>query len=368
MHPSEAIQELNALSQQCSLQQYQSHYPLKQRLDELEEKVSFPKDGSVENQEIIQKFQAAKSKVEVQLSQLEKSNEQMIKELKFEATCVELVKTNDLANLKGLIDIGHYFGTGFEGRDVCVALDRIYDFFRTNSSLIKASNKPCMDYLSDSCKRPRLQSQNQAPANNFQMYPDPRKRAIAILKADSVNDLMVWLLSANQADRDYALRASASIDSCPQCLMFLLRRTSAEKNQQRGINLLAAGQPSGQIALHRAILSGKTIVLSMLLDEDFNPSDDLLKQLLVRDKNGLTPIDCIGTLKEDEADLIDRSRMIERIKEAFIKYQTNPKFGLTSKESDTINLAIVRIQIALALEEEGLGESLDQVVRLNTGT
>lgn len=326
----EAIEKIKLLSQSLNKQGYLSHYTIELELN----KIQLPA-SSAEDKILLSEYQKLRIDLENKLSQLKNSNRVMLQTLDFVATCIELINKNDTNNLVDLILIGEYFGTGPDRTDVTSALLEVYEHFRTQPELRKASNKQALDELCTRLNEPRL----SPPNLNFDLFAAPIQKVKAILNANAINSLMVWLVNAKQDDRNFALRAAASVDTCSHCLMFLLLRT--EPNTEAApIDLLAPGQPSGQIALHRAISSGKTVIVSLLLDEKFNPSNDLLKQLLVRDKKGFSPIDLIEKISDD----IDQSCMITRIQAALNKYRNDPRLKLPEEDFELIekNLETVR--------------------------
>ncbi|MFC3909750.1 hypothetical protein ACFORL_11780 [Legionella dresdenensis] len=326
MKLQEAIDKLNSLNQRSTSAIYISHHSIKNELNDVLN--NYLPNAFEQNSPLFAQYEVLTDALKGKIQSLYESNQQMIKKLDFEETCTELINKNDVENLTGLINIGEYFGTGPHGKDVCTPLDNIYDFFRTNPQQRTSSNKAALDKLCDILKETRL----AIPERNFKLFANPRERVKAILKANEISDLMVWLVSATQDDREFALRAAASVDTCKDCLLFLLSRT-APNCKEASINLLAQGQPSGQNALHRAIASGKTLIVSILLDDKLNPSNGLLKQLLARDSKGLTPIDLIKKM----ADKIDQSRVVDRITTALNNYQNNSRFGLTEANIQSLN-------------------------------
>ena len=332
----QAITELNSLAHACATQRYISHYIVERRLETLLKSVSPSEISSADNAELLKELKRLQAKLKSEVDQLKKSNETMIKALNFEETCKQLINANDQVNFDGLVNIGEYFGVGSAGKDVSGALDRVYDFYRTTPQAINETNHICLTRLCELLRQPIL----SVPQHTFHMMQNNADKIKAILKEDSIIGLMGWLLAVKQEDRDFALRCAAAVDTCHNCLLFLLLRTM-DKNVP--INLLAKGQPSGQTALHRAVKSEKTLTVTLLLDSKFNPSDDLLKQLLVRDQKGLTPADIIETLI-DTADLVDCSRMLDRMRGALDKHKDNPRFNLSKQESQSIYETLDRIQ------------------------
>lgn len=357
MHISKAIETLQALNQTLTqdLRQhkYLCHYRFQEKLKDCIKVVEFPAGDSEDNKKLISELKVLQTRIQHDLNELKAGNEKKIKSLDFEKTCMSLIKANDVTNFSELVNIGHYFGIGRMGTDVLTPLFNLYDFFKKNASMRTVANKPCVDKLCEILRYPLL----PVPQSYPQPFSKPRETLTKILKTDGSTDLMMWLLHATQEDRDFALRCAAATDTSKNCLGFLLCQTAPGK--QKPINLLAAGLPSKQIALHRAVLSGKTLIVAMLLDTEINPSLDLLRQLLVCDKDGLTPVELIRKIKKngDAESVVSCSLMLTRIREALVKNQTNPQLQLSLQELHVVNTTIDKIQAEVELDEKMLSES-----------
>lgn len=312
----EKIRALNELLQHCSSQKYVSHYPIECEYEKL-----IRDDEHIDSA----KYQASKTLLVDRLQKLEAANRILIKKLDFEQTCITLIKANDVANFTGLVNIGKYFGTGPRGTDVCSGLSIVLKLFEKNPSWRKATNKRCLDRLCDILREPHL----SIPQTNFQMLTKSRQKLEAIIKADAIDDLMIWILHAAQEDLDFGLRLAASDDTYSNFLVFFLYRTSPSSEHVR-INLLAAGQPSGRIAMHRAIDSEKIFSVSILLNPATNRSNELLRQLLIRDNKNLRPIDLIRTIANDSI----RANMVQKIRTTVELYQQTPRLALSAEEAN----------------------------------
>ena len=246
---------------------------------------------------------------------------------------MELIEANDKLNFDGLIDIGEYFGTGQRGSDVASQLYFILERFEKNPALRLKSNKDCLDHLCnvlhEHCLTFAFNTKSTHPTGLWG-GTHSRHALHTILFNNDVNDLMVWATRASQEDLEYGLRVAACTGEARSCFLFMLRRTINDTT--RFISLLTAGQPSGQIAMHRAISSGITMNVAILMDPAFNPSDDLFKQLIVPDKKGLTPVDCIKNIP----DRVDQIRVIGRIRTSLDQHGADARFRLTQVERQSI--------------------------------
>ena len=342
MHLTDINKRLEKLHTDCSAYQYVSHYPIQCQYEKLLKECEML-DFHSEPSEHVVAHQALKARLISNLFQLKESYSKLIRAKNFETACIKLINANDIANLEGLVDIGEYFGIGPgpRGTDVVGGLDSVREWYRINPSKRTVSNQAGLNKLCDLLHEPRL----SVVVTNFNLFQDPRKKVQAIIKADALTDLMIWLPVAKKDDIDFALRLAASTDSSIQCLQFLLLR-AAPLEEYVTVNLLQPGQPSGQIALHRAIQSQKQMPLLMLLNSDSNPSEDILRQLLVRDGRNLRPIDLIDEIH----DVYTRKVVIDIVKDALKKYQPVPALQLSLEAlhsvEETLNEAILGCQLS----------------------
>jgi hypothetical protein len=330
MHLTDINQKLEELHARCS-----AHEKLLKECGAL--------DFTAELSEHVAAHHALKIRLESKLDQLKKSNQKLIRATDFKRECILLVNANDTVNLEGLVDIGEYFGIGPgpRGTDVVGGLDSVREWYRTYPSQRTSSNQTGLNKLCDLLHEPRL----PIPKTNFDLFQNPRKKVQVIIKADAQTDLMMWLLHANQEDIDFALRLSASTDTSTECLHFLLLRAAPSAEYVK-VNLLASGQPSGQIALHRAIQSQKITPLLILLDKESNPSEDILRQLLVCDSRNLRPIDLIDRINDANT----RRIVINIVNDALKKYQSIPELQLSVEAlhsvEETLNEIALKCRIS----------------------
>lgn len=333
--PAEILSALKELhqSQTSPTRKYFSHYPLERKHERLIK--AFETVDAGKEAHLVTEFARLNAAIKDELSKHKKSNEQSIKLIDFVETCIALINAGDQTNFDGLVDIGEYFGAWIKGRkiEVSAALYFVLERFERNASQRTPSNKACLDLLCKILNEPSLPLPKAVSAT-FGLPTSQvsnRQKIAVILQADAIDALMVWLLSANPEDRNFALRAACYKEGATQCLLFLLKRTAPSKTDAK-INLLAAGQPSGQIAMHRAIQSGKPYLVSILMNEETNPSNDLLKQLLVPEQQGSTPIDLIQFIQEAHA----QRQIANIVKTALGKYRNVARFGLSAEDAESI--------------------------------
>jgi len=330
-------QQLEELYFSCSASKYVSHYPIQCRYEKLLKECASI-DFTTESNEQVTDHHALKTKLETELERLKKANEKLIRGIDFEKECTALVEANDVVNLEGLTYIGEYFGIGPgpRGKDVVGGLEFVREQYRTKPSRRTHENQMGLDKLCDLLSDPRL----PVPETNFCLFQNIRERMQAIIKADAPNDLMAHVFYADQDTINFSLRLAASTDTSIECLLFLLSR-SAPSAEMVTTNILTPGQPSGQIALHRAILSKKTMPISVLMDRLSNPSNDILRQLLVRDKRNLSPIDLISKIE----DRFIQDCAIQAIRNALENYQSIPEVKLSSEQLSSVEKALHNVNL-----------------------
>jgi hypothetical protein len=328
---------LVSLHANCISRKFISHYTVEQELNMVVAEQEPLLNANAPS--LIEKYIAIKIQVEEQIERLKNANEVLLKAIDYPLTCIRLINAGDLENLKGLVYIGEYFGIEDpRGKDVCIPLDEVYDFYSVTSSARQPNAKECMDFLCKILNRPYLSfNHNYITPEYYRGITNPRAKLNTILKSDDDIYLMMWMVNATQDDLDFALRITASSPTNPKCLIALLLRTN-QANTHHRIDLLACasdskGIPSSkQIAMHRAIASGSTQIISMMLNPEANLSNELLNQLLVQDRKGLTPIDYIGKI----SDVAVQQRIIACIRETVDTYETVERYGFNPDKSQAI--------------------------------
>ncbi len=304
--------KLNELIQRCTSQKYISHYTVERECKKI-----------IKNCNLNSVTKKLINTLEVEIEKLENSNMELIKNIDFRETCLALINAGDVANLKGIIDIGHYFGVGVYKLEISSQLDLLLDVFKLSMSKRTPVNQPCLDYLCDLLKEPRL----VLPKTQFSQYTNSREKIINIVESDAINDLMVWMIDASQTDLDFALRIASSKTESLQCLLFLLGRTAPSESHVPRIHLISPGNLSGNIAMHVVINSGNFTNIQLFLNEKTTPNDDLLKQLLVLNNKQLTPLDLIKNIKNEKT----RSKVINYIRGAVNQHGKKIRYGLTEQ-------------------------------------
>lgn len=349
---TQIMSELDALTQRCTSQTYVSHYTLQQRYGHIV--ASYESLDDAVGDDVSQRYTALRCTLDAALQTLKEKNEEKMLTIDFKRACMGLIRRNDLENLKDLIDIAEYFGVG-QGTtrmDVTSALYLVYDAFNANRKLCIPDAKPCVDYICDVLREGRFffppASRTATCTGTLYGQGNLTETLQSIFEYDDVNRLMVWMVDSSAEDIAFALRLAASSQTSapPNCLMFLLRRTKPDDDCMMPVSLLAVaadkpGKPSTkQTAMHRVVRSGNTQTALMMLNHEFNPSHDLLRQLIARDRNDERPIDYINKIE----DVVSQSLMIKRIRTALDTYKAEKRYGLGEdicksiiKELDTLD-------------------------------
>ncbi len=344
MQPQEMIAELEVIKNELlnSSNKYRCHYPIERRYERLIERFEVEKGASEVDK---QRYKTLKSEIKAKLQDLRKANETMINQLDFDAECKRLIDAGDQVNLKGLVNIGEYFGVeAIGGSEISEALDYVLRPYQLGANLRTPKNKICLDYLCNLLGHSILElptnTQTSSTSSGFpfkSMYSGVNTQFVStqdkikeILEGDDTTKLMVWLLNASVEDRHYALRVASSKEGSFDCLRFLLLRAKPENND---INILTQGKPSLQCAMHRAIQSGSAVIVGAMLNGEINQSDDLLRQLLVRDSSNLTPIDYLEKIKNTG----EYRSIVRTIRNAVDKYQTDSRLALSIDEAKSVS-------------------------------
>lgn len=336
--------ELDRLTQICISQKYVSHCTIQQQYNILVARCE--PLGDAISSEASQSYISSRRKLDDALQTLEANNKEKMLIIDFKRTCMSLIRLNDLDNLKGLVDIAEYFGVGQGKTTMCVvdALYEVYNTFKLNKNLRIPDARLCVDFICDLLKEDKLNFQPISWTTTYEgalfRQIDLTKTLQTIFDYDDINKLMVWMVSATVGDIEFALRlAASSKTSAPSnCFMFLLLQTRTDGTCTKPISLLsvAADKPNSpstkQTAMHRVVRAGNTQTALMILSHEFNPSDDLLKQLIARDRNNQRPIDYIEMIE----DVVSQILMIERIKTAINTYRTEERYGLSGDVCDSI--------------------------------
>lgn len=349
-----AAKEFESLAQLCSSQTHVSHYTLQQSYDRLIASCE-PLDDSIDD-DLSQHYTESRRVLDAALQILKDKNQDKMLTIDFQRVCMGLIRRDDLENLKGLVDVAEYFGVG-KGptrMDVVSALYDVYDAFRDKPHLRIPGAKSCVDFISDALHEPRFYFEEATRTSRClgALYGqnDVAKTLQTIFEFDDVNRLMVWMADASIEDAGFALRLAASSQASapPECFMFLLRRTKPDETCMKlSLLAVAADKPekrsTKQTAMHRVVRSGNTQTALMILDRELNPSHDLLRQLLVRDRLNKRPIDYIENIE----DVISQSLMIKRIRTALDTYKSEPRYGLGDEDTRVITAVLDRLDASL---------------------
>lgn len=312
--------------------QYLCHYPLRSQFNKLLKKIGIKEKS---NEELPDDCRLLVINVREKLLKLENANRQMIEKLDFIAECQRLINAGNKEELDGLVNIGEYFGVKKPYRsDVASALDEVLRHYQISSRNRTPQAKPCLDYLCELLNVPKLNFIKAQPS----LFANKREVVDAIVANDDSFKLMVWLVDATKEEKEYALRLAAHKEGSRNCLLLLLSYT---KPADDSISLLGQGNPSGQCALHRAVKSRSVFTVSCFFDTKCNPSHDILKQLLVKDNKGNTPVDYLNT----EVKQLERTQMLTIISKAVQRYKSDPERALSEKDTDLLTHKLDALQV-----------------------
>ncbi len=334
------LDQLQQLEQLLSSnRQYLSHYSLKDQLKTLLKELVVK---GLPDKDLPEDLKLVVTSIREKLDELECKNASLIEKIDFIKECERLIDAGDKDNLDALVEIGEYFGVKKPYRsDVASMLYFVLEIYQLSASKRTLKSKPCLDYLCDLLREKKLHFPTPMSVTeliNQSVFQSKKALVDKILAADKSTQLSYWLIGTTQTDREYALRVAASKEGMSNCLLYLLQYTAPTASEDFKISLTAQGQPSGQCALHRAI-TAKSIYIVLCLMKC--TSNDILKQLIVKDVNQLTPLDYLHNI----VDAHDRVRVINIILRAIEENKSNPSISLPPDDLDNIVSQLNKIKI-----------------------
>ncbi len=337
--------ELNKVDDEISVKQkYMTHYRFEVRLEKLMEKP----DTKMNNAKLPSECRKLIRDINEKLNKLEQANKDLIKQIDFFAECHRLISLGEKNEFTGLIDIAEYFGLSHISIDVLTALERVLAVYQASPSKRTPQTKGCLDYLCQILHVNKLTFATSV-SSSVSIFPSQKEIIDAIIEKDNINELRQWIKKSTKTDREYALRVAISyeISGYNQCISHLLDLTSPEAKVEEHISLISQGAASGQCALHRAIALRSPSNVNRLLR---CPSNDVLRQLLIKDKKHRTPIDdlvLIFDTKYNDASSDDKHNLYQIVFWILItinQNQSNRLRALSPEDETLIKSKLGRLQ------------------------